>query len=419
MSISRIGIAALGMAVLVLASVLSSAAEARRFGIGGPLGVARFAVTRMLSLGGLARVHRPRHGRHVRSAGLQPREMRAAITSGDLLGNSAARGQIVAAAALAGWHGGRGAKGWWQHGDGGYGWVGPLYWPFAYHDMQDYMILGEPNSFWAYGYGDIYAGIFAPYRDDALARYIASDKPARKHRRIATVALFCGDDSPEAVDPAIDRIREAVQPTETQRAALDNLAIAWRSAGLVVRATCPRQAATTPLERLAAMKERLEAMLKATQALQHPLEDFYYLLDDEQQARLNALAEERQKIPPASQAGETKACQPEPTPALKWPAEEIEARVRLNDTQRAALEVLQDTSAGAADTLNGECRPDAVTSISRLAALNRRLQSLLQAVSQVNDALDDFLATLSDEQKAQFDAIGQRRNFPSIARDGA
>lgn len=418
MSKSRIAMAALGMAVLVFASVLSSAAEARRFRIGGPLGVARFAVIRVLSLGGLHRVHRSRHVRHVRSDNLKPRDIRAAVVSGDLLGNAAARGQIVAAAALAGWHGGRGAKGWWQHGDGGYGWVGPLFWPFAYHDMQDYTLLGEPDSFWAYGYGDIYAGIFAPYREDALARYMASDPSARKQRRTATVALFCGDDSPEAVDPAIDRIREAVQPTETQRAALDSLAIAWRSSALTVRATCPRQAATTPLERLAAMKERLEAMFKVTLTLQHPLEDFYYQLDDEQQARLNALAGDR-KTSAADRPGAAKACQAAPSAALKWPAEEIEARLRLSDAQRAALEVLQDTSASAADTLNGECRPEAITSISRLAAVNRRLQSLLQAVSQVNDALDDFLATLSEEQKAQFDAIGQRRNFPAIARGGA
>jgi hypothetical protein len=247
---------------------------------------------------------------------------------------------------------------------------------------------------------------------------MASDPSARKQRRTATVALFCGDDSPEAVDPAIDRIREAVQPTETQRAALDSLAIAWRSSALMVRATCPRQAATTPLERLAAMKERLEAMFKVTLTLQHPLEDFYYQLDDEQQARLNALAGDR-KTSAADRPGAAKACQAAPSAALKWPAEEIEARLRLSDAQRAALEVLQDTSAGAADTLNGECRPEAITSISRLAAVNRRLQSLLQAVSQVNDALDDFLATLSEEQKAQFDAIGQRRNFPAIARGGA
>ena len=53
--------------------------------------------------------------------------------------------------------------------------------------------------------------------------------------------------------------------------------------------------------------------------------------------------------------------------------------------------------------------PKAITALSRLAAVNRRLQSMLQAVSQVNDALDDFYATLSEEQKAQFEAIGPKR----------
>jgi len=94
---------------------------------------------------------------------------------------------------------------------------------------------------------------------------------------------------------------------------------------------------------------------------------------------------------------------------LNWPSAEIAARLRLNETQRAALEVLQDTSTGAAEMLGEECRPKAITALSRLAAVNRRLQSMLQAVSQVNDALDDFYATLSEEQKAQFEAIGPKR----------
>ena len=34
---------------------------------------------------------------------------------------------------------------------------------------------------------------------------------------------------------------------------------------------------------------------------------------------------------------------------------------------------------------------------------------MLQAVKQVRAALEDFYATLSDEQKAQFEAIGPRR----------
>jgi len=95
------------------------------------------------------------------------------MNSGRLLSNPAARGQVAAAAALAGWHGGRIANGWWRHGDGGYGWVGPLFWPFAYHDIYDYTIWGDGIGFWAYGYGDIYAGIFAPYGQDELAGYTA------------------------------------------------------------------------------------------------------------------------------------------------------------------------------------------------------------------------------------------------------
>jgi hypothetical protein len=34
---------------------------------------------------------------------------------------------------------------------------------------------------------------------------------------------------------------------------------------------------------------------------------------------------------------------------------------------------------------------------------------MLQAVKLVDSALEDFYATLSDEQKAQFEAIGPRR----------
>ena len=34
---------------------------------------------------------------------------------------------------------------------------------------------------------------------------------------------------------------------------------------------------------------------------------------------------------------------------------------------------------------------------------------MLDAIKQVAPALDDFLATLSDEQKAQFETIGAKR----------
>ncbi len=398
MSRSRIGIA-----IVVLATLLSSEAVARGFGL-GPLGGVGFALTRLFAPLGLHR-HRSfaRHG-HIRNAAVRPQDIRGATDSGRLLSDPAARAQIVAAAALAGWHGGRLANGWWRHGDGGYGWVGPLFWPFAYDDIYDYTFSGDGTGFWDYGYPDIYAAIFAPYGQDDLARYTATSLSGRGHRDVPPLQELCGDDSGENAGRLVDQIRQAVQPNETQRAALDDLSKASVSAAGIVRASCPTQTALTAPARLAAMQKRLEAMIKAELAVQPSLQKLYDLLNDEQKARLNALAEDRRKEAPA------RGCQAEPSAALQWPAEEIEASLHLDDTQRGALEVLQDASARAVEMLNYECQPkDAITPTARLDAVDRRLYAMQQAVNHVSVALEDFYATLSDEQKAQFEAIGPKR----------
>ena len=406
MSKSRIGIA-----VVVLTVLLSSAATARvRLGI-GPLGVARFAVTRVLSLGGLHHARAfARHGR-IRTASLRPQDVRSAVDSG--LGNPAVRRQIVASAALAGWHGGRIANGWWRHGDGGYGWGGPLFWPFAIYDIYDYAIWGDGIGFWDYGYPDIYAAIFAPYGHDDLAAYTGPGPFGRRHRRVPSLQQLCGDDSREIAGLPIDQIAQAIQPNEAQRAALDDLANALISAARMIRASCPTQTAFTAPERLAVMQQRIEAMIKAELALQQPLGKFYDLLDDEQEARLNALAEDRRKMSPARRATQAPAegCGAAQSAALQWPADEIEARLHPNDTQRAALKGLQDANAGAVDILSaGGCQPeDATTPPARLDAVEGRLEAMQRAVNLVSAALEGFYATLSDEQKAQFEAIGQKR----------
>ena len=95
---------------------------------------------------------------------------------------------------------------------------------------------------------------------------------------------------------------------------------------------------------------------------------------------------------------------------LKWPAEEIDARLHPTDAQRGDLVALQDANATAADMLATSCpADDAVTPPARLAAAGKRLDTMLEAVKLVRSALDNFYATLSDEQKAQFEAIGPRR----------
>ncbi len=400
----------IGIAVVVLTVLLSSAAMARvRLGI-GPLGVARFAVARVLSLGGLHHARAfARHGR-IRTASLRSQDVRNATDSG--LGNPAVRRQIVAAAALAGWHGGHVANGWWRHGDGGYGWVGPVFWPFAIYDIYDYAMWGDGIGFWDYGYPDIYAAIFAPYGHDDLAAYAGPGPFGRRHRRVPPLEQLCSDDSREIAGLPIDQIQQAMQPNEAQRATLDDLANVLISAAQMIRASCPTQTAFTAPERLAVMQQRIGAMIKAELALEQPLGKFYDLLDDEQEARLNALAEDRRKMSAANGATEAPAqdCGAAQPAALRWPADEIEARLHPNDTQRAALKVLQDANARAADILNAGCQPkDATTPPARLDAVDGRLEAMQRAVYLVSAALAGFYATLSDEQKTQFEAIGQKR----------
>jgi len=331
------------------------------------------------------------------------------LRNGRLLSNPAARGQIAAAAALAGWHGGgHGANGWWQHGGGGYGWVGPLFWPFAYYDIYDYTIWGD-YGFWDYGYPDIYAGIFAPYGYDDLAGYMAQRGRGRSHDRVPSLAQMCGDDSRDVAGLPIDQIQKAIQPNDAQRAALDELANASIQAAQTIRSACPTQIASTAPGRLAAMQQRIEAMISAVALVRPPLEKSYGLLDDEQKARLNALAEDQRKAS-ASRASLAQNCAAAQPAAFQWPGSEIEAKLHLNDTQRAALQVVQDATAKAADMLKVTCdSDDVVTPPARLAALAKRLDTMLQAVKLVRPALENFYATLSDEQKAQFEAIGPKR----------
>jgi hypothetical protein len=330
------------------------------------------------------------------------------------LQNPGVRARIAAGAALAGWHNGRGANGWWRHGNGGYGWVGPLFWPFAYFDIYDYAIWGDGigASFWGYGYDDIYAGLFAPYGYDNLARYL----PPRNSLAAGGVApdrlaQLCGDDSREIAGLPIDLIAQVVEPTDAQRTALDELANASVTSAQNIKVACPANISLTAPNRLASMQQRIEAMIAAVALVEPALDKFYGLLSDEQKARFTALGEDQRRQIAASKRDRplVESCGAQ-SAAMQWPAAEIDARLHPTDAQRASLGALQDASAKAAEMLKTSCQPeDAVTPPARLTAVGKRLDTMLQAIKLVRAALDDFYGTLSDEQKAQFEAIGPRR----------
>jgi hypothetical protein len=331
-----------------------------------------------------------------------------AFRNGRLISNPAARAQIAAAAALVGWHGV--GNGWWQHPGGFYGWVGPLFWPFAYNDLYDYAIWGDGLGFWGYGYPDIYAGIFGPYGYDGLATYLPQRSYGRRHERGVPLDQLCGSDRREITGLPIDQIAATVQPTEAQGLSLDELGNASIQAAALIRASCPAQVAATAPGRLAAMQQRVQAMVTAVNLVQPPLEKFYGTLADEQKARFNALAEDQRRAAASNSANPSLVQNCTAPAALAWPGSEIEARLHPNDTQRAALQVLQDTSARISESLKAACQPnDVMTPPARMAAVHKRLDVMLDGVKMVRAALEDFYATLTDEQKAQFEAIGPRR----------
>jgi LTXXQ motif family protein len=349
---------------------------------------------------------------------LSSRPIRDALHARGGLRNPATRAAIMTAAAGAAWSHHNGDL-WWRHAHGGFGWVGPVFWPYADYDLFDYTWwgLGYDPFFWDYGYGDLYAGLFGPYDYGALSGY-AGYLPGYAGPRVApsdgsgaaTVADMCGSDSRDIAGFPVEQFRAALQPNIEQSSALDELANANQRASEIIRNSCPKDVALTAPSRLVEMQQRVEAMRDAVNILQPALEKFYGLLSDDQKAKVTALAADQQRSN-GEQSLSSSNCNAEQPATPGWPADLIERNVKPTDVQRTHLTALQDATTKAADVLKSSCPPEnARTPPARLEAVGTRLDSMLQAVATVRPALDTFYNSLTDEQRAAFDAIGPERN---------
>jgi LTXXQ motif family protein len=357
-------------------------------------------------------VHSAFNGRQVSTALHHPTDLR----------NPHTRSVVTAAAATAAWHSGHE---WWRHHHGGFGWVGPIFWPFAYYDWYDYVLWGYPyyaDAFWDYGYGDIYAALFTPYDYDELVGYLPPTVQANAAPPVATplnvpansdIAQLCGTtDAHDIAGLPIDQIRQALQLNDQQQVALNDLAKASGEAAQVIKAACPAQIPLTAPGRIDVMQSRVEAMIQAIDTVQAPLDKFYALLSDQQKARLNALGEENGANNQQAASSPADLCGSQQ--ALSWPADEISRAVHPNGEQRGKLDRLQRVAMQADHDLQTSCpSSEPITPTARLAAAKQRLETLLGAIKTVHTALNDFYGSLSDEQKAQFDAIGPQRTARS------
>jgi LTXXQ motif family protein len=101
------------------------------------------------------------------------------------------------------------------------------------------------------------------------------------------IAASCAA-APTATDWPVDQITSAVQPTDAQRKAVEDLKQTFGSAASQLDASCATTLPASPLARLEATEGRLDATWRAVVSIQVALADFESGLSDQQRVRLDA-----------------------------------------------------------------------------------------------------------------------------------
>ena len=328
---------------------------------------------------------------------------------------------------------GNGGGGWggWGGGWGGWGgWVGPVFWPFLLGDIFSYALWPYDYyyPFWSYGtaydydYGP-YVPAYSNYGYSDLSNvygYTGTTGDSRNDTHVnqipPEVTQSCGGFAPGVTSFPIDRIRQAIHPAGEQVTFLDDLATASSKASAVLNASCPNQPPLTPLARLDAVERRLEATIRAIESVRPALATLYDSLNDEQRQRLDAIGAEdigRGRGTAANGSSGTtnlaSLCSDQATNFTRLPVQRIEEVVKPTGQQQSALEKLKQTSENAADALRASCPTQtAEAPVARLDEMHNRLGTMVQAVKNLRPTLGTFYASLSDEQKAQFNTMGQQ-----------
>lgn len=300
-------------------------------------------------------------------------------------------------------------------------WLGPVFWPYAYSDIFDYTFWSyayEPG-YWAYAYDDFVDTVFwggdSPY--SAYASTNPYDYPQagggyRPRQRASvspqTLQQLCGTPDKGVTAWPLADIARAVRPTPEQRALLDELKAAAARAADVFKDSCAETYALTPAGRLRAMTNRVSATLEAVKIVRPALENLYNSLNDEQQARFNALGPNVGERSPQQQEASAEGCGDPKSGLTQLPIQRIEAVLHPAGKQKEALDRLSEATAKGVEDLQAACPNDVpLTPVGRLEAMQQRLEAMLKAAKLVEPALDEFYATLSSEQKARFNTLQQ------------
>jgi hypothetical protein len=105
-------------------------------------------------------------------------------------------------------------------------------------------------------------------------------------------------------------------------------------------------------------------------------------------------------------------CNPAATGFAEWRTDRIAELVKLTDAQRASFDQFKAASIKSSEVMRDACRADVpATIVGRTEAMEKRMDTMLQAIRTMRPALEAFYATLSDEQKARLDSNYGRGRF--------
>jgi hypothetical protein len=308
-------------------------------------------------------------------------------------------------------------------------WRGATYWPYVYADVFYYTFWPyayEP-AYWGYVYDDFFDGIFfpdgAPYVEYAEGPYQgpyvrettgSAPRRATPGRVTQAARQVCAEPDKGITAWPFDRIAAAIKPNAEQKELLAQMEQAAEEAADRLKQACPENLPMTPGGRLQAMTLRLQATLDAVKLVRPPLEKFYESLNDEQKARFNEIGPDigrdakrtASSRPDSPQQGD---CSGAKSGLSGLAIDRIEEVVQPTEAQLGGIDRLSEALDKAVAALQAACPITvALTPVGRLEAMQNRLEAMIEAANLVRPALDDFYASLSNEQKAKFNRLDRQ-----------
>lgn len=102
-------------------------------------------------------------------------------------------------------------------------------------------------------------------------------------------------------------------------------------------------------------------------------------------------------------------CNPAMAGFAEWRADRLVEQIKLTDAQRAKFDEFKAAAVKSSEAMRNACVTDVPkTIVGRAEAMEKRMDTMLQAIRTMRPALEAFYATLTDEQKAKLDSTQDR-----------